>query len=235
MKSWLKKIGMIAMLSMVMASCNNPPVGPGEQIGGGDCGKCPQGTLCNPKSNKCENICGSASDCGKCSRCENNFCEKFADFCVVSVEPANGAKDVAIETQAMKITFSDDVNSSTVSSDTVGIKKNDGDVINSTLDVQGAVVTVKIGTWLTPATNYTIWVHQDVQSSNFIFLGERYESKFSSISSETNNAGPTGYGLSPVAGQMKGGKYTLDVSGGPVAGSAEGGNKSLTVSEGFWN
>lgn len=224
----LGKVNLILGLSLLLVSCAKNP-GSGDD---GDCGKCPTGTACN--NGKCEALCNKDADCGKCSTCEASFCHKYADFCVIAVEPASGATGVDINTQTMKITFSSDLNPSSIGSSSVGLIKGESSPISSTTSVAGPVVTMKIGTLLSPASEYTIWVGQEVQSADMIFLPERFESKFTTITSDSGATGPAGFGLSPVAGHMEGGRYSLDVVGGPVAGTAEGNNASVTVSDGFW-
>ncbi len=230
----MKKAGLLlstVLTVFLAASCSHPVNGEEGEKG---CGKCPEGTECNVATNKCETLCNEDDDCGSCSKCEQNFCNKYADFCVVKVEPESNATNVPISRQTMKITFSGEVNPNSVTSANIGLLRNDNEPITSTPKASGKEVELSIGTILSPATKYTIWVAKELQSKDFIFLNERFESSFNTVRSDSTAAGPAGFGLSPVAGQMKGGKYTLDVVGGPIAGTAEKGGSQVTVSDGFW-
>ncbi len=229
----MKKVGTYlttALMLVVLAACDKTP--PGNQPE--DCGECPTGTSCNPNTKKCELLCNSDADCAACSHCEQNFCNKYADFCVVKVEPKDGEEGVPISRQSMKVTFSSEVNPNSVTAANIGLLRSSNEPITSVAKVNGKEVELSIGTILSPATKYTIWVAKELQSKDFIFLPERFESSFNTVRSDSTAAGPAGFGLSPVAGQMKGGKFTLDVVGGPIAGTAEKGSSQVTVSDGFW-
>lgn len=225
----------IQILTMLMlAGCsgqtNTVAISPDD---GTSCGKCEAGMVCN--NGRCLLPCVREGDCGQCSSCKFGFCERYADFCVLGSDPANGAGDVRVDLPGVKIEFSEPVNEATLNGNVV-LTLADGHIVAVANHLVSSKLTMELREPLAENSLYRLQVSENLQSEDGHHLTGGFSSSFSTgrKESETDDDGETEdklkstatyhrYDLETVSGRTFMGNTEIEVLGGKVMGITRGG------------
>ncbi len=217
----------VFVFSLTCVSCSTPPTYSGEAPEE-TCpnGVCPEGRLCKVPS-----------DCpGVCNRCENNFCRKYADFCVTAVEPFDGAQNVPLTTQLITVRFSAPLSAEDASS-AVSLKRTQNESVPLSVEVLEDKLLIKTNNLLKSGSTYQLTINELLRSRSYIPLSQPFVSSFTTVFAQTAR-GSSAYVLTPMGGRFENaaGDIAVEVVEGVGTGIMEGSNGlTVTISNGSWN
>ena len=216
----------VSSFSLTCASCSTPPTYTGvpEET-------CPDG-VCQGSG-----LCNVPADCpGVCNRCENNLCHKYADFCVLGVEPFDGAQNVPLTTQLITVRFSAPLSAEDASA-AVSLKRGQNESVPLSVEVLDDKLSIKTNNLLKSGSTYQLTINELLRSRSYIPLSEPFVSSFTTVFAQ-NARGSSDYVLTPMGGRFENtaGDIAVEVVEGAGTGILEGSNGlTVTITNSTWN